>query len=121
MLFIRKRRSKKGQTLSHQVIETYRAHGKVKHRVIANLGQYASIEAALDADRGHLVRLRQQIEHPERLPRAQLTGAAVSLDTSAIWREEAIRCAPIVEARIALLESLELRMSKQTGISDATA
>jgi hypothetical protein len=66
MLFIRKRRSKK-QTFSHQVIETYRAHGKVKHRVVANLGQYATIEAALDADRAHLVRLRQQIEHPERI------------------------------------------------------
>ena len=116
MLFIRRRsRSKNRQTFSYQVIETYRAHGKVKQRVIVNLGQYETVEAALDADRAHLVRLWQQIEHPERIPRTHLTGARVSLDTSAIWREEAIRCAPIVEARIALLESLAARMSKQTG------
>jgi hypothetical protein len=121
MLFIRRQRSRsKKQTLSHQVIEAYRAHGKLKHRVVANLGQYATIEAALDADRAHLVRLRQQIEHPERIPRTDLTGAAVSLDTSAIWREEAIRCAPIVKARIALLEGVASRMSKQTGASDTT-
>jgi len=52
-LFIRKRlssRSKRGRPgFSHQVLESYRHDGKIKHRVICNLGPHATPEEALEA------------------------------------------------------------------------
>jgi hypothetical protein len=43
-MFIRTRRS--NRQLSRQVIETYREDGKVKQRVLANLGPRDTIEEA---------------------------------------------------------------------------
>jgi hypothetical protein len=121
MLFIRKRSSSKNrQTFSYQVIETYRAHGRMKQRVVANLGQYPTVEAALEAERANFAQIKQQIERSQAMPHTHSTGAPVSLEMGDIWPLLSIRCAPIVEARIALLESLLSRMSKQTGASDDT-
>lgn len=121
MLFIRKRSSSKNrQTFSYQVIETYRAHGRKKQRVVANLGQCPTVEAALETERANFARIRQQIERSQTMPQTYSTGAPVSLEMGDIWPLLSIRCAPIVEARIALLESLVSRMSKQTRASDAT-
>jgi hypothetical protein len=121
MLFIRKRSSSKNrQTFSYQVIETYRAQGRMKQRVVANLGQCPTVEAALEVERANFAKIRQQIERSQTMPHTHSTGAQVSLEMGAIWPLLSTRCAPIVEARIALLESLLSRMSKQTGASDAT-
>jgi len=45
MAFIRRRLS---QSYSYQIIETYRAAGKVKQRVLCNVGPSPTIERALD-------------------------------------------------------------------------
>jgi hypothetical protein len=50
MAFIRKRGS------SHQIIETYRAYGKVRQRVLANLGPYPL--EGLNLDGGAFTRRR---------------------------------------------------------------
>ena len=55
MAFIRKRISPTGRrTLSYQLIETYREGGKVKQRVLANLGRCSTVEEALEDTRRHL-------------------------------------------------------------------
>jgi hypothetical protein len=51
-MFIRKRQATKSP--SYQVIETYREGGKVRQRVIYNLGHHATIEAALKYKRDWL-------------------------------------------------------------------
>ena len=51
MAFIRCRTSKTqryGETRSHQLIETYREDGKVKQRVLANLGDRPTVDEALE-------------------------------------------------------------------------
>lgn len=121
MLFIRKRPSSKNrQTFSYQVIETYRAHGRMKQRVVANLGQCPTVEAALEAERANFAQIRQQMKRSQTMPHTHSTGGPVSLEMGDIWPLLSTRCAPIVEARIALLESLLSRMSKQAGASDVT-
>ncbi len=40
-----------GETKSHQLIETYRENGRVKQRVLANLGDHPTVEEALDHTR----------------------------------------------------------------------
>jgi len=62
-LFIRKRtyNSKRyGVTESYQVIETYRENGKVKQRVICNLGKFSTPEAALEQAES-LLRDREEV------------------------------------------------------------
>ena len=55
MAFIRKRISPTGRrTPSYQLIETYREGGKVKQRVLANLGWFSTVEKALDHCRNSL-------------------------------------------------------------------
>ena len=55
MAFIRKRISPtRRQTPSYQLIETYRESGKVRQRVLANLGRHPTVDEALDAARGHV-------------------------------------------------------------------
>ncbi len=56
MAFIRHRRTACGS--SHQVVETYREGGKVKQRVLANLGPYPTIEEALRETRQSVESLR---------------------------------------------------------------
>jgi hypothetical protein len=57
IMFIRRRRSTKH--VSHQIIETYREGGKVKQRVIYNLGRHPTIEEALKAKCGVLKVLQE--------------------------------------------------------------
>ena len=55
MAFIRKRTSPTGRrTPSYQLIETYREDGKVKQRVLVNLGWFPTVEEALDDCRNSL-------------------------------------------------------------------
>lgn len=63
MAFIRKRISpSQKKTPSYQVIETYREGGKVKQRVLANLGCYPTPEKALSEFRRQLHSTRAIIE-----------------------------------------------------------
>lgn len=52
-MFIRKRKASRSAG-SNQVIQTYRERGKVRQRVIYNLGRHSTIEAALDEERQRL-------------------------------------------------------------------
>ena len=46
---------------SYQVVETYRDGGKVKLRVLANLGRHTTVEAALDEARQLVARGEQAL------------------------------------------------------------
>ena len=65
MALIRCRQSNCG--LSYQAIETFRRDGKVKQRVLANLGHYPTVEEALEATR-HSVGLWESIVYRADLP-----------------------------------------------------
>jgi hypothetical protein len=63
MAFIRKRISpSRRQTPSYQVIETYREDGKVKQRVLANLGRNPTPEKALSEFREEMLKTRRLID-----------------------------------------------------------
>ena len=63
MAFIRKRISpSQRQTPSYQIIETYRSNGKVRQRVLANLGSSSMPERALEQFRREMVNTRNLIE-----------------------------------------------------------
>ena len=53
-MFIRCRKS--NQSMSYQLMESYRDGGKVRHRVLANLGRYPTIDEALHAFRERVAR-----------------------------------------------------------------
>jgi hypothetical protein len=55
-MFIRKRHSSI-RTASYQVIETYRENGRVRQRLLANLGPHPTIEEALTAFRQQAAQL----------------------------------------------------------------
>jgi hypothetical protein len=62
MAFIRKRISpSRRKTPSYQLIETYREDGKVKQRVLANLGRHSTPERAMKEYGTQLDEIRQQI------------------------------------------------------------
>ena len=61
MAFIRCRQSSREK--SHQLVETYREVGKVKQRVLANLGPYPTVELALENSRRRVARAERRVEH----------------------------------------------------------
>ncbi len=61
MAFIRCRQS--SQAKSYQVVETYRDDGKVKQRVLANLGRSPTVELALENARRCVARAERYVEH----------------------------------------------------------
>jgi hypothetical protein len=77
MAFIRKRISpSRRQTPSYQVIETYREDGKVKQRVLANLGCNPTPEEALSEFRKELMVTREVVEELERKCATKLKSSA---------------------------------------------
>lgn len=60
-MFIRKRRSS-ARADSYQVVETYRENGRVRQRVLANLGPHSTIEEALAAFRGEAAQYEGLLE-----------------------------------------------------------
>lgn len=61
MAFIRCRQSNRAK--SYQFVETYREDGKVKQRVLANLGPYPTVELALENARRCVARAERYVEH----------------------------------------------------------
>ena len=61
MAFIRCRQSSRAK--SYQFVETYREDGKVKQRVLANLGPYPTVELALENARRCVARAERYVEH----------------------------------------------------------
>ena len=61
MSFIRKRGN------SHQIIETYRDGGKVKQRIIANLGPVTTPEEAIEIWKRYIRLLQARLQHAENL------------------------------------------------------
>jgi hypothetical protein len=59
MAFIRRRKT--GAGWSHQAIETYREGGKVHQRVLANLGPYSGVDAALMGLRETVARCERRL------------------------------------------------------------
>src|SRR4051794_24808917 len=76
MMFIRKRQSMR--SASYQVIETFRENGKVRQRVLANLGRYPTVEEAIHPIRLNLAKLKRSIacntERNERLYQRKRKG-----------------------------------------------
>jgi hypothetical protein len=79
MAFIRGRRTGNlewdGQRLvemirSYQVIETYREGGKVRQRVLANLGPYRAVDEALIGLKEHVARCEERLAFCEEEARA---------------------------------------------------
>ena len=61
MAFIRCRQSSREK--SYQVVETYREEGKVKQRVLANLGPYPTVGLAIENARRRVARDERRVEH----------------------------------------------------------
>jgi hypothetical protein len=67
MAFIRRRLSSWNENelhyrYSYQLIETYRENGKVKQRILANLGNAPTIADALERDKGQLQGLKTRMK-----------------------------------------------------------
>ena len=75
MSFVRKRGS------SHQLIESYREGGKVRQRVIANLGPWATPEEALHGWAPYVERLESKLrDREEHLAAADRHVAAMDIE-----------------------------------------
>jgi hypothetical protein len=61
MAFVRRRTTGRGGLFSHQVIESYRRDGRVRQRVLANLGPYPDVASALEGWRDEVVRSEQRL------------------------------------------------------------
>jgi hypothetical protein len=113
MAFIRKRLSstcRYGETYTHQLIETYRDHGKVKQRVLANLGRSTSVEEALAIARENLDFWQRRPASGPRGPN-WYTGARRRLraKAEARHRDERTRDVARYQAQVDALESVVSR------------
>jgi hypothetical protein len=105
MAFIRRRLSsdnEDGRSYSHQLIETYREGGKVKQRILANLGNAPTIADALERAKGEFQGLKTRMK----------TNPYIRL----LDREHVQYLVGVVtrlEARIAELERLQGAASKK--------
>ena len=115
MAFVRKRISpSRRQTPSYQIIETYRECGKVKQRVLANLGCNPTPERALDEFRREMVNIRNLIEGYQtgRAEKLESPNAQRCLDR---WRRSYARQREAVQR----LESF-ISSGKDCGSSNGT-
>ncbi len=91
MAFIRKRISPTGRrTPSYQVIETYREGGKVKQRVLANLGRFSTVEEALEDTRWYLEQVESALSRG-RLLLAMNGPSELAVRMSALGRKADLR------------------------------
>jgi hypothetical protein len=96
MSFIRKRNFKYRQ--SYQLVQTYREKGKVKHRV-ASLGEYPTVEEALQAFRQDIVRREQALESNEHSQDCVKSSRLLTRARDKVARLEAVRARSKVSTR----------------------
>ena len=106
MAFIRRRLSgKQDGTYSYQIIESYRAEGKIKQRVLYNLGPSPTIEAALDVQREELALYKNHLALSESADRDQYSKRFI---------EYYRRCAESIERNIERLGVVSSRIRSGT-------
>jgi hypothetical protein len=114
MAFIRKRISpSRRQTPSYQVIETYREEGKVKQRVLANLGCNPTPEKALAEFRSKLRDTRLVIEELQMKRTSAARGQVVDQNFER-WSRTYARQKDTVDKLEALVQSGR-KLSAQDG------
>jgi hypothetical protein len=87
MAFIKKRRSGK-ERFSYQLVETYRKGGKVKQRILCNLGRYPSLALAIQGEIENLEFYRSWSWPPHNLVRQYGTRIpAAILEQARLERE----------------------------------
>jgi len=96
MSFIRKRNFKYRQ--SYQLVQTYRENGKVKHRV-ASMGEYPTVEEALQAFRQDIVRREQAVESKEHSQDWSKSNHLLTRARDKLARLEAVRSRSKVSKR----------------------
>lgn len=84
-MFIRKRtrysKQKGYETESYQVVESYREGGKVKQRVIINLGKHPTCTAALEAAEHHLSCMKKIYDHHPNMDKGSLNERSKRVET----------------------------------------
>lgn len=129
-MFVRKKKSRRGQTV-YQLVENARVDGKVRQRVIAHLGESASLAAAIQEGEARLERARMSLA--ESLARAEeiraewnSTGSTVPDDLKIIRRwarhnwdmkffRNALMSVQWAQKRMPLLESHLARLRAAEG------
>jgi hypothetical protein len=107
-MFIRKRQSSQ-HNASYQVIETYREGGKVKQRVLANLGPWPTLEEAVGHGRWNLAYMEGHADHCRadraRAQLARLEAVVSKLPHTSFSDTTARRIQAKYEAAVAELRS----------------
>lgn len=123
-MFIRKRinhTKRYGTNESYQVLESYRENGKVKQKVVVNLGRLATPELALEKARADLEGAKESIAIWEE--RMKYTSTYL-LHGRKKWYYEALakakQRARALEEKIPILESVVSHFSKNMPKSDTT-
>jgi hypothetical protein len=122
-MFIRKRisknkYSKEGFSESYQLIETYREEGKVKQRVICNLGRDATPEAALERARYWLKWYEDGLSNP--LKAGYNKGRFISKKRAEKHQESLEKSYAKAKEKVEKLESVVSQMCRRSDISDTT-
>ncbi len=121
MPFIRSRISQTkryGETKSHQLIETYRENGKVKQRVLANLGSHPTVEEALEHTRKAIEWTRGALARRKTQgPRGGGRLARCRERHLAWWRRRLAR----QETHLRALEAVVSKSARRRDIVDTTS
>lgn len=125
MAFIRRRLSSNhrfyGKIYSHQLVETYREGGKVKQRVLANLGGAETIAEALEWAKESIQRTKTMgwigKVTPEQRNRGMAARAeSIAKDEAYIERLESLqKCSVTITAQSLSLTLRETREALETG------
>ena len=115
MAFIRRRLNPNTRNYSHQLIETYRVAGQVKQRVLANLGRFETIDAALASARENLRQWKAAPPHDTRWYRGVRRRY---LEQVKLERAKDISRA---QSRVTQLESVVSKLSTRVDILDTTS
>jgi hypothetical protein len=122
-MFIRKRISKnkyrkEGFSESYQMIETYREGGKVKQRVICNLGRDATPEAALERARYWLKWYEEGLSKPWKAGYSM--GRYISRKRVDERQESLEKSYAKAKEKVEKLERVVSQITRRNNISDTT-
>ena len=120
-MFIRKRisKNKRGFTESYQLIETYREEGKVKQRIVCNLGRDATPEAALETAHQWMSKYEEWLSRREQR-RHPYSGRLRSEKELEEGRQRLEKGCLKWKNRIEQLEGVVSQMCNRNNISDTT-